>query len=503
MKAKKLDTTEPFTELTLSSEDLLSKLKEKELLIKEKDDEIFKLRAHLAYLIRQKFGRKTERYLDPNQLTLFEMQELLTKVEIEEQDTPPIVTVEVKIKKKPKRKPIPAEIPRQTEVIEPENLPEGAKKIGEEVTEKLEFTPGKFWVRRIVRPKYSVPQEPSILIGNLPSFAIEKAIAGASLIAHLLVGKYVDHLPFYRMVSMFKRSKVDLSEATVNNWFVKVTELLEPLYQGLKKQTLSSGYIQADETTIKVQTDKDKSSTHQGYFWVYHAPLIGALFFDYDPSRAGEVPNKTLATFTGVLQTDGYQGYENLPMQDKIIRLACMAHARRYFENAKAEDPHFVNYILGQIQRLYAIERQTQELSPEQRLALRQSQAVPILDNIKARVDSYELAMLPQVELRKALVYLNNHWSRLYAYTQDGTYLIDNNQIENKIRPVALGRKNYLFAGSHEAAQKAAMVYSLMAACKVNEVNPQEWLTDILDKIPDYKANKIAELLPANWKKNR
>lgn len=471
-------------------------LQEKERMLKEKDDEIFKLRTQLAYLIRQKFGRKSERYVDPDQLSLFEMQELLTKDQIE-------TTVEEKPrqqapKKKPKRKPIAKDLPRKTEVIEPENLPQGARKIGEEVTEKLEYTPGELWVRRIVRPKYIVVSNQEIVIGELPSFVIDKGIAGASLIAYLITSKFVDHQPFYRLIAILKRANVHLPEATVNNWFAKAADLLEVLYLAQKKQTLESDYIQADETTIKVLESNKPGSTHLGYFWVYYAPRTGALFFEYAPTRAAWVPNAALENYQGALQTDGYVGYENVNKQ--IARLACMAHARRYFEKAKGEDPDRANYILSQIQRLYAIERHTAELTSEQRHQIRQAQAVPILQEMKTWLEANRNKLLPKSKMGKAFVYTLNQWTRLCEYTQSGEYLIDNNPIENKIRPIALGRKNYLFAGNDKAAQRAAIIYSLMAACKINDVNPHLWLDDVLRKLPDYKASKVEELLPANWK---
>jgi len=492
MKAKKETNIEANTD----EEILRMQLQEKDRILKEKDNEIFKLRAQLAYLIRQKFGRKSERYVDPDQLSLFEMQELLTKDQIEttaEEKPSPQVP-----KKKPKRKPITKDLPRKTEVIEPENLPQGAKKIGEEVTEKLEYTPGELWVRRIVRPKYIIASTQEIVIGELPSFVIEKGIAGASLIAYLMVSKLVDHQPFYRLVGILKRANVHLSEATINNWFAKAADLLDVLYLALKKQTLASEYIQADETTIKVLESNKPGSTHLGYFWAYYAPRVGALFFEYAPTRAAWVPNTVLENYQGALQTDGYVGYEKVNKQ--ITRLACMAHARRYFEKAKDEDPDRANYILAQIQRLYAIERQTAELNNEQRYQIRQAQAVPILQQIKEWLEANRNKLLPKSNMGKAFVYTLNQWTRLCEYTQSGEYIIDNNPIENKIRPIALGRKNYLFAGNDKAAQRAAIIYSLMAACKINDINPQLWLEDVMRKLPEYKANKVEELLPANWK---
>lgn len=547
---------------------LKAELQEMSEEIQEKDLEIQKLRAHLAYLIRQKFGTKSERYKDLNQLSLFDMQELLVKDDIDQEIPKEDVFVEStkREKRKPKRKAIPAEFPRRDEYIEPENLPEGAIRIGEEITEKLEYTPGEFWVRRIIRPKYLVPTanttnatntaptsttedsdktptdiaknvvsaqkdssdtistevvtqatssikvvdnqtanddtastETTIIVAPLPSFAIDKGIAGSTLLAYLIISKYCDHIPFYRIAHILKRSGLVLPESTINGWFKKVAELLTSLYEELKKQTLSSTYLQGDETTIQVQHEKP-GSTHTGYYWVFYAPRVGTLFFGYDPGRGNHVPRTILKDFTGVLQTDGYAGYENLIHKDKITRLACMAHARRYFEKAKDEDPDGVKYVLTQIQRLYAVERQIETLDSQTRYDLRQKHSVPILKEMENWMEKKKARLIPKSLLSKAIVYSQNFWDRLCAYTQDGDYLIDNNPIENKIRPVALGRKNYLFAGSDEAAQNAAVMYSLLAACKINDVDPYKWLKDILEKLPDYKANKISDLLPANWK---
>lgn len=476
-----------------------SEIQEKDRRIAEQDKELFKLRTQLAYMVRQRFGRKSERYVDPNQLTLFEMQELLKTPEPAPTEPRQEAPVPSKPKNKPKRKAIPADIPRKIEVIEPENLPTNARRIGQEVTERLEYKPGEFWVHRIVRPKYVIDNQDGVWVGTLPSTVIDKGIAGPSLLAHMMVAKYVDHLPFYRIIEMLKRAKVSLSAATVSDWFMKVSKLLEVLYIKQKEMTLSSGYIQADETSIRVQTKEKQGVTHLGYFWVYYAPRKEALFFEYNSSRAQVVPEHTLKDFSGALQTDGYSGYTRLSKKDKITKLACMAHTRRYFEQALSQEPDRVGYVLRQMQKLYTIEREVKDSTHQERKRVRQEQAAPILDELKSWMDK-QSAYLPQSPLGKAIHYAQNQWAQLRRYIDDGAYLIDNNPIENKIRPVALGRKNYLFAGSHQAAQQAAIVYSLMAACKVAQVDPYQWLADILIKLPDYKANKVHELLPNAWK---
>lgn len=457
------------------------------------------LEEQLAYMKRMLFGKKSERYVDPNQLSLeLEHEEPVP----EEQPEPlPPNNSDSKSKKRPVRRPIPADLPRLVEVIEPENLLEGSKKIGEEITEILEYTPGRLWVRKIVRPKYALPQDAGVTIADMPSLPIPKGNAGASLLAHIAVSKFADHIPLYRLQGILKRSKVTIAESTINSWVSAIFKLISPLYDCLRKYTLESGYIQGDETPISVLTDKKPGSTHQGYHWVYHSPQQKTVFFDYNESRGRAAPENVLKNFKGTLQTDGYVGYLNMNTNHEIELIACMAHARRYFEKALDNDPDRANYAMSKIQALYAIERDCEELSDYERMCVRQQQAVPILDEMKTWLwKSNNLHLLPKSNIGKAFTYARNFWDKLSKYTQNGKYKIDNNMVENTIRPVALGRKNYLFAGSHQGAKRAAVIYSFMGTCKLNNVDPYQWMTDVLNRLPEHKANKLTELLPGVWK---
>lgn len=288
-----------------------------------------------------------------------------------------------------------------------------------------------------------------------------------------------------------------IPSTTVIGWINATCELLPPLYDELKKDVLSQNYIQADETPIPVLDKDKKKSTHQGYYWVYHAPEIKMVLFDYRPGRGRDGPKEILKDFSGHLQTDGYAGYEIFDTEGIVLH-HCMAHARRKFEQALDNDKTRAEYVLAQLQKLYAIERKARQenYSPEQRYELRQRESSEILDTIGHWLKENIISVVPKSKIGEAMAYTLSRWERLCLYAADGKLEIDNNLVENVIRPVALGRKNYLFAGSHEAAQRAAMIYSFMGTCKLRGVEPLAWLTETLRKLPDHKANQLRDLLP-------
>lgn len=459
------------------------------------------LKHQLAELKRLIYGAKSERYIapDPAQLTLFEVPAEEEKESEEEEIT--YKRKKRKENKQPLRMEIPAHLPRKTEVIEPENLPENAKKIGVAVTEVLEFEPASILVRRIERPKYIVEQNDEatkIIIADLPSLPIPKGNAGEGLLAHILISKFVDHLPYYRQVQIFKRQNVTIPESTIGGWFNATCRLLEPLYETLKQRILAGDYLMADETPIPVQTQDKPGATHKGYHWVYYDPVQQLALFDYQKSRGRDGPDEMLKNFSGFLQTDGYVAYNNLKNHENITLLACMAHARRKFEHALDNHRSLATTAMDMFGELYDIERTAREenLDTDAIKELRQRLATPVIGKMKAWLDEQVNIVLPQSAIGKAIAYSLSLWPRLIRYTENGKFRIDNNLIENSIRPVALGRKNYLFAGSHEAAQQAAIVYSLLATCKIKNVEPYTWLKNTLKVLPDYKANMLQELLP-------
>jgi transposase len=469
---------------------------------KLRHDNLF-LHQELEKLKRMIFGTKSERFApsDPFQLSMELGQPVPATVEPQTED---ITYTRQKVGKKDghARMQISPSIPREIVVIEPAEDVSDGRKIGEKVTEVLDYTPGKLKVTRYVRPVYALPNEQGIVTGELPSLPIPRGNAGAGLLAHLTISKFVDHLPFYRQVQMFKRQGVILAESTVNDWFRASCDLLEPLYECLKKSLLQGNYLMADETPIAVQTENKPGATHKGYHWVYYSPVERLVLFDYRKGRGREGPEELLKDYRGTLQADGYSAYESFEKKPGITLLACMAHARRKFDEALKNDKARAEHALTLIQQLYAIERQAreQQMSADERKAFRQEKASPIMAAFHNWLKENITQTLPKSAIGIAIAYTLHLWPRLLRYLDDGRYEIDNNLIENSIRPVALGRKNYLFAGSHEGAKRAAMMYSFLGTCKINNIEPFEWLSTVLKRIPDHSIQRLEELLPQNLK---
>jgi len=400
----------------------------------------------------------------------------------------------------PVRTPLPAHLERKEIILEPEQT-EGLRKIGEDVTEELEYKPGKLFVNRYVRPKYVNADNTGILIACMVDRPLPKAIAGAGLLTQIVIDKYVDHLPLHRQQERFKREGVNIAYSTITDWLSNTCKLIEPLYDSLKKQVLASDYLHADETPIKVLDKDKKGETHRGYYWVYHNSLSDLVLFDYQPGRGRDGPQTILKDFKGHLQTDGYAVYGIFEERKDITLLHCMAHARRKFYEAQDNDALRARHVLEQMQLLYEIERKAKEknLTQPQTAELRQEEALPILKSLGNWMKQAYTEVLPKSVIGKALGYSIDRWDALCLYTTDGKLNIDNNPVENAIRPVAIGRKNYLFAGSHEAAQRSAMLYSLLGSCKLHNVNPFNWLKTVLSNIATHPINRVHELLPHNW----
>jgi transposase len=464
------------------------------------------LKNELAQLRRLIFGQKRERFVPLHQ------EQQLDFSLAEEQVVPNAQAVAIPISytrrqrkatttKLPSRNPLPSHLRREEIVIAPSEDVSTLKKIGEEVTEELEYQPGELYVKRYVRPKYARPEGEGIIVATLPSRPIEKGIAGPALLAHILMSKFVDHLPLYRQRQQFRRQGVEISGATMDGWVTGSCQWFVPLYDTLRQMIQQSTYLMADETPIPVLDRTKPGKTHLGYLWAYYDPVAKLVLFDYRPGRDQAGPNDFLKNFRGHLQIDGYDGYNDIIKRPEVIAVGCMAHARRYFEHAQENDRVRAEWMLSKIQQLYLLERQAREadFSFEARYQLRQEQALSILAEIKIWLDANLPLALPKSAIGKAIGYTLRQWSKLEKYVTDGRLEIDNNLVENAIRPVALGRKNYLFAGSHEGAKRAAMIYTLVATAKLHQVEPFEYLKDILRRIPDYPHHKVADLLPQNW----
>ena len=481
--------------------------------LKEENDRLSAriLYLELEYKKLQKliFGAKSERFKEEpkEQLRLELFPEVVEKQDLEDEKITYTRKKAVE-KKQPVRSKLPEHLVRKTEMIEPQNIPEGAKKIGENITEVLEYKPGEIYVRRIVRPKYVVENpiktfdfdsDKVILTADMPSdLPLFASNAGAGFLAHLLVSKYIDHLPFYRQIQIHKRQGITLASSTINDWFTNISKLLQPLYEVLKKKVLQSSYIQVDESPIKVLTKDKPGSTHKGWMWVYHSPPDKLLFFDYRSGRSQIGPKEILIDFHGILQTDGYVVYSQFADKERVRLAACMAHARRKFFEAKQENPTICKFVLSKIGLLYDIERtmKEEEFSANAILKNRQKKSLPIMNLLEEYLLKQQNEILPKSLTGKAVAYSLSLWKRLSVFLDKPEVLIDNNLIENSIRPLALGRKNYLFAGSHAGAQRTAMMYSFFGSCKMQGIEPLAWLKSTLEKISNHKANKLYQLLP-------
>lgn len=504
-------------------------IKEKEGVIEQREQLIQKLTDQLAWYRRKLWKPQSEKFIpqDPNQRKIdFDGLDILPEeTEAIQQAEKEIVTYErnkpEKQKKQPVRLPLPDFLRREEEIIEPEGIDENWTRIGEEVTEILEHKPGELYVRRIVRPKYALKKNlqteaeengeevvENIKTASLPLLPLPRSNAGPSLLAELLLGKYMFHQPFHRQLSMFKLTGMNISASTVSNWFMGSSDLLRALYLRLKEITLSSDYIQVDESTVPV-IDNEKHRTVKSYLWMVRSVMENLVFFHYDKgSRGQKVVVDLLKTYQGVVQTDGYEAYSIYENKKGVLLLACWAHARRKFTEALKEDKDGAEYALQQISMLYKVENMAtdQGLDYEQRSELRKRLAYPILTAFEKWIVNYHPKAIPGGRMSKALSYTYSLFHRLSRYHLDGRYQLDNNLAENAIRPLALGRKNYLFCGNHDAAENAAVMYSLLGCCKTSNVNPREWLTDVLTRIPKYNNDyglDLADLLPHNWKKSK
>jgi len=470
-----------------------------EKVILDTSNRIQQLEHELAQLKKMIFGSKRERFLaevNSNQLSLFSSDEItiadpvVDKQHIEyDRKTP---------KKHPGRTALPDHLPVEEIVIEPEEDTTGMKRIGEEITETLDYTPASLVRRRTIRPKYAKQDGEGVVIGKLPSRPLPKAIAEAGLISYILVSKFIDHLPFYRLIQLFKREyKWEVSDSTINEWFVAVCTLLQPLYEVLKGKVLESTYMQADESGLSVLDQDHPKGIHKGNMWVYYAPLLKWVCFHYRKGRGKNGPKEMLSGYQGILQTDGWHVYDDYAEVPGISLTGCLAHARRKFYDALSNNKAKSEQALAIIQRIYAADRPIKELADNERKPYRDEHVRPIFAEFRQWIDSeLETNKDPKSTYGKALTYATKQWPKLIRIMDYGHVELDNNLIENKIRPLALGRKNYLFAGSHDAAQRIAMMYSFFGTCKAHDINRYEWLKTTLELIPETKLSELHKLLP-------
>ena len=486
--------------------------------VQQKEDEITELNFELDKFRRYLFGSKSEKLsnlkkVDISQMHLFDLGVDQQKQEaLSEQVDKEKPTEEKKTRKKRAkgtgRMTLPQELRREEIIIEPEEDTTGLVHIGDEITEVLDIVPAELYVKRYVRRKYARPKGEGILTSPLPERVIEKGIPSDRLIVEMTIEKYVYGQPLHRLLSKLRRLGVNIPASTASDWIIKGWKHLAPLWELLKLMVINQQYIQADESPIKVQEKQRKPGKqrmiHQGYMWVYHAPADNLVLFDYQKGRDSSGPKNMLKNFKGILQTDGYKVYESLYGNHPDIALVyCMAHARRKFVDAVKYDEKKANAILELISQLYKLEQdyRDEKLTWQQRTERRQKEATPVLNQIKKWLEEHVDQFPPSTPIGKAIKYTLPRWSGLSAYAQHGQIEIDNNLVENAIRPLAIGRKNFLFAGSHDAAEMTAAMYSFMATCKKNEVNEHEWMADAMLRCQNINHKDLYQLLPNNWKK--
>ena len=472
--------------------------------LEEKERRIDQLCFQLEALKRHLFGRRSEK-LDPGQLALELGALSLAQVAAVEE---PVAPERERLKVAGHgRQRLPRQLPRERveyDVAAEERFCRECQhplvRIGEEISEELEYVPASFFVREHVRIKYACRHcEGNVVIGAGPARPIDKGLPGPGLLAHVLTSKYADHLPLNRLEGIFARHGVELSRSTLCDWVAAGARLLSPVVEEMKKGVLVSRKIHTDDTPVPV-LDKNREVTRTGRLWVYLGDGERAeVVFDYTPDRKRDGPQEFLGAYKGYLQADAYAGYDGIYVGDEVIEVACWAHARRKFFDAMKSDARRSQVALGFIRRLYEIEKKARDLDAEPRRALRQSDSAPVLGALKTWLDEQSGAVSPKSPLGEAIRYARSQWLALTRYLEDGILAIDNNAAERALRRVAVGRKNWLFAGSDEGGRRAATIYSLIASCARLKINPYEYLRDVLERIPTVSGAALAELTPKAW----
>ena len=396
-----------------------------------------------------------------------------------------------------------------TERLEPEEkvCPHCGKQkceIGCEKSERYEYIPAKVVRHEIIRPKLACQCGlAGVSIAPLPPVLVAQGSADSSLVAQVLLAKFVDHLPLYRQQQIFARLGVNLPKSTLGDWVTHGASWLEPVVREMKRQLLAGDYLQADETPVNVMDPDVKGKTVKGYLWVMGVPG-GNVVFEFHAGRGKAEAKKLLEGFKGYLQRDGYSAYSSLVNEpgQKLTPVGCWGHARRKFFEAEPDHPAQAPPFLNEIRKLYLVEAiaRQQQLEPEQRKALRQEQSKPVLEKLLPQLDKAVAQHLPKSPLGKAASYCLNEWTALRRYLEDGRLEIDNNLTENAIRPSAVGKKNWLFIGHPEAGWRSAVVYSVVVSCQRHKIDPAHYLTDVLRRLPLMKQSELASVLPQNWK---
>lgn len=478
---------------------LLSELKNRDLLIE-------KLRHQMAGQNAHRFGAKSEG-IDQLQLRLED--EEVAKSAAEPEALQPPTALNEKIK--PKRKPLPDHLPRNEQILSVGDACADCggklREVGRNITEELEYVPGRFVVNQIIRPRMACNFCETFIQAPLPSRPIEKGRPGAGLLAHVINNKFADHLPLYRQSQIFAREDIDLDRSTLTGWVGQATALLEPLADAIKRHVLESQAIFADDTPVKLQA-KGNGKTKTARFWAYGrderpwgSAAPSAVWYQFTPDRKGIWPATHLKDYKGWMHADGYGGFEELYRSGQINEVACMAHVRRKFVDVfKSQGASIAEQAIQRIALLYVVEKEARGLPPEQRVELRQAKAKPIFDDLELWLHGQQPRLSGKTPLANAIRYALSRMKRMRGYLDHGFLELDNNTAERAMRGIAIGRKNYMFIGSERGGRSAAIAYTLIETAKLNGVDPQAWLTDTLSRIADHKINRIDELLPWSYR---
>ena len=491
-------------------------LLQREQQLLERESEIETLKLLLSQLRRMQFGRKSEkleRQIEQLELRLEDLQLAQAAEETTQtcpaESSPPVANV------KPVRHALPEHLPRQTQTHEPKHsaCPDCGgelRKLGEDVSEMLEYVPECFRVIRHVRPKLSCRHCERIVQAAAPSRPIARGLAGPGLLAHVLISKYADHLPLYRQCEIYERQGVELERSTLADWVAGCSKLLDPLVEALRRYVMAADKLHADDTRVPVLAPST-GKTKTGRLWSYVRDdrpagdtAAPAVWFAYSPDRGGEHPQQHLRTFQGALQADAYAGFNQLYKDDRIQEVACWAHVRRkFYDLEQAHASPLAREALERIAALYAIEDDIRGRPPDQRQQVRQTRTRPLLGSLH---DWFEVSLTKlsrKSDTTAAIRYALTLWPALTRYCDDGHLEIDNNTAERSLRAVTLGRKNYMFAGSDAGGERAAILYSLIGSAKLNGLDPESYLRDVLTRIADHPIRRIEELLPWNLTPNR
>ena len=493
--------------------------------IKNLQERIKELTAQVAWLNRQLFGRKSEklRVYDPNMPDLFADEFSGLRQQAEEKRDEAVEKIEKEsvedVKRNRQNRKMIEDLPvLETDTIEPKGVDLSLyRRIGEEITKVVKHKPGMLYVKEIIRPQYALKDstllppagQKGVEIAPMPLMPVDKCIADTSLLAEILLQKYEYHVPFYRQIQQYRHLGMKgLTESTLDGWFKKTVELLKPLYEELKREVFSCDYVQVDETTVPV-INREKHKTDKEYLWMVRSVMERLVIFHYDGgSRAGAVI-ESLANqyhFKGYLQCDGFAGYETAFKTNPNVRLLnCLVHIRRHFEQALDENREMARHALTQIQHIYKIEHQCDEvgLSYDERRQARQELSRPIMEAMKVWMETEGIKYSPGSLTGKAITYAYTKWDNIMRCLDDGRLYWDNNLAENVQRPITLSRKDFLFCGNHEAAVNMSVICSLLATCKAHDVNPRVYLNDVIAQMPYHKKatqEELLNLLPHKWK---